>query len=73
MEEEFGKPSHVEKVKAQEAAEEFKNAGNDFYKCKKFKEALEMYDKAIAKEPNDVIFYNNKCAAWIQMGSPFCL
>merc|ERR1712060_738901 len=29
---------------------------------------LEMYDKAIEKEPNDLTYYNNKCAVWIEMG-----
>ena len=27
-----------------------------------------MYDKAIEREPNDLTYYNNKCAVWIEMG-----
>merc|ERR1712176_811090 len=33
-----------------------------------FEEALAMYDRAIAKEPNELIYHNNKCAVWIEMG-----
>merc|ERR1719203_67769 len=52
----------------QKEADEFKTKGNELYKKKEFKEALEMYDKAIEKEPNDMIYYNNKCAVWVEMG-----
>merc|ERR1712066_1152721 len=52
----------------QKEADEFKGKGNELYKKKQFKEALEMYDKAIEKEPNDLTYYNNKCAVWIEMG-----
>jgi len=30
-----------------------------------------MYDKAIEKMPNDLIYYNNKCAVWIEMGEEY--
>lgn len=49
-------------------ADEFKGKGNELYKKKQFKEALEMYDKAIEKQPNDITYYNNKCAVWVEMG-----
>merc|ERR1719343_1997549 len=52
----------------QKEADEFKTKGNELYKKKEFTSALEMYDKAIEKEPNDLIYYNNKCAVWIEMG-----
>mmetsp|Transcript_145043 Transcript_145043/g.251844 ORF Transcript_145043/g.251844 Transcript_145043/m.251844 type:complete len:615 (-) Transcript_145043:66-1910(-) len=52
-------------------AESFKAQGNALYKKRKFSEALEMYDKAIEKEPNDLIYYNNKCAVWIEMGPEY--
>merc|ERR1719343_946322 len=52
----------------QKEADEFKSKGNDLYKKKQFKDALEMYNKAIEKEPNDVTYYNNKCAVWIELG-----
>merc|ERR1719235_2791225 len=50
------------------AADEFKTKGNELYKKKQFAEALEMYDKAIEAQPNDLIYPNNKCAVWIEMG-----
>ena len=49
-------------------ADELKNRGNELYKKKQFAKALEMYDKAIEREPNDLTYYNNKCAVWIEMG-----
>merc|ERR1719413_37084 len=52
-------------------ADEFKSKGNDLYKKKQFQEALEMYDKAIEKEPNDLTYYNNKCAVWLEMGDEY--
>merc|ERR1712217_860458 len=52
----------------QKEADEFKGKGNELYKKKQFQPALEMYDKAIEKEPNDLTYYNNKCAVWIEMG-----
>eukprot|EP00446_Apocalathium_sp_SHHI-4_P060273 CAMPEP_0177427216 /NCGR_PEP_ID=MMETSP0368-20130122/73945_1 /TAXON_ID=447022 ORGANISM="Scrippsiella hangoei-like, Strain SHHI-4" /NCGR_SAMPLE_ID=MMETSP0368 /ASSEMBLY_ACC=CAM_ASM_000363 /LENGTH=570 /DNA_ID=CAMNT_0018897609 /DNA_START=10 /DNA_END=1723 /DNA_ORIENTATION=- len=53
---------------AQKEADDFKNQGNELYKKKQFKEALEMYDKAIEKEPNDLTYINNKSAVLIEMG-----
>lgn len=62
-------PEAQEAPKAEQTeAESFKAQGNALYKKRKFSEALEMYDKAIEKEPNDLIYYNNKCAVWIEMG-----
>lgn len=52
----------------QKEADEFKAKGNELYKKKQFAEAIEQYDKAIEKEPNDLTYYNNKCAVWIEMG-----
>ena len=52
----------------QKEANEFKNRGNELYKKKQFAEALEMYDRAIEKESNDLTYYNNKCAVWVEMG-----
>mmetsp|Transcript_76943 Transcript_76943/g.243138 ORF Transcript_76943/g.243138 Transcript_76943/m.243138 type:complete len:578 (+) Transcript_76943:71-1804(+) len=52
----------------QKEADEFKAKGNELYKKKQFKEALEMYDKAVEKVPNDLTYHNNRCAVWIEMG-----
>lgn len=55
----------------QKEADELKNKGNELYKKKQFKEALEMYEKAIQKEPNDLTYYNNKNAVYIEMGDEY--
>jgi len=55
----------------QKEADEFKTKGNELYKKRQFKDALEMYDKAIEKEPNDLTYYNNKCAVWMEMGPEY--
>lgn len=52
----------------QKEADEWKSKGNELYKKKQFKEALEMYDKAIAVVPNDITYHNNKNAVLIEMG-----
>jgi len=52
----------------QKEADEFKTKGNELYKKKQFEEALAEYDKAIEKCPNDMTYYNNKCAVWTEMG-----
>eukprot|EP00928_Gymnodinium_smaydae_P069129 TRINITY_DN5251_c0_g2_i1.p1 TRINITY_DN5251_c0_g2~~TRINITY_DN5251_c0_g2_i1.p1 ORF type:complete len:621 (+),score=229.41 TRINITY_DN5251_c0_g2_i1:121-1863(+) len=47
-------------------ADEWKLKGNELYKKKQFDEAIAMYDKAIAAQPNDLTYPNNKCAVWIE-------
>lgn len=37
-----------------------KERGNQFYKNKKFEEALKCYDEAISLDANEISFYNNK-------------
>jgi len=55
----------------QKEADEYKSKGNELYKSKKFEEALEMYSKAIESMPNDMVYYNNMCAVWIEMGEQY--
>uniref|UniRef100_A0A7S1FC95 Hsp70-Hsp90 organising protein n=1 Tax=Noctiluca scintillans TaxID=2966 RepID=A0A7S1FC95_NOCSC len=55
----------------QKQADEFKAEGNALYKGKKFEEALEKYSKAIEVMPDDITYYNNKCAVWIEMGEEY--
>jgi len=62
-------PDH--RTPEQKEADEFKLKGNELYKKKQFSEALEMYDKAIEKEPNELLYINNKCAVWIEMGPDY--
>mmetsp|Transcript_3730 Transcript_3730/g.6729 ORF Transcript_3730/g.6729 Transcript_3730/m.6729 type:complete len:583 (+) Transcript_3730:47-1795(+) len=73
-----GKPQTAEKPSVEPArdactpeqkeAEACKQKGNEFYKKRKFSEALEQYDEALAKVPDDLTFHNNKCAVWMEMG-----
>jgi len=49
-------------------AEELKSKGNELYKARKFDEAVDQYDQAIATNPNDMTYYNNKAAVLIEMG-----
>eukprot|EP00746_Dinoflagellata_sp_MGD_P165034 gnl/MRDRNA2_/MRDRNA2_94073_c0_seq1.p1 gnl/MRDRNA2_/MRDRNA2_94073_c0~~gnl/MRDRNA2_/MRDRNA2_94073_c0_seq1.p1 ORF type:complete len:573 (-),score=192.98 gnl/MRDRNA2_/MRDRNA2_94073_c0_seq1:80-1798(-) len=52
----------------QKEADEWKTKANAEYKKKNFKEAIELYDKAIAAEPNDLIYHNNKAAVYVELG-----
>jgi len=61
-------PPPDERTPEQKEADEYKTKANAAYKEKKFAEALPLYDKAIELEPNELIYYNNKCAVWIEMG-----
>lgn len=48
-------------------AGKFKDEGNDFYKQKKFSEALEKYNLALQLDPAESIFYNNRAAAHTEL------
>lgn len=48
-------------------AEELKNLGNQAYKAKKFEEAISYYDQAIEKNGDEVLYYNNKAAVYLEM------
>lgn len=47
-------------------AETLKQKGNELYKQKKFQEALEAYDEAIAKNPKEILYLNNKAGGLAQ-------
>jgi len=64
-------PPKDERTDEQKAADEHKTKGNELYKAKKFEEALAAYDKAIETCPNDLIYYNNKNAVYIEMGEEY--
>ena len=42
------------------AAQAKKNEGNNFFKEKRYKEAIQKYTEAIALDPSDVTFYSNR-------------
>ena len=41
-----------------------KTQGNDFFKNKKYVEAIEKYTEAISEDPTDVTFYSNRSACY---------
>lgn len=45
-----------------------KENGNNFYKAKQFSEALAAFDEAIALDPTNMMFLNNKAAVFIEQG-----
>lgn len=60
-------PKEEPKVSSSNPAEAEKAKGNEEYKKKNFKEALNYYEKAIELAPNEVTYYNNKAACLIEM------
>ena len=55
-----------EHEKAKEA-ERKKLAGNDFYKKKKFPEAIDLYSQAIDLNPKELTYYSNLAAVYVEM------
>ena len=49
-------------------AEEAKERGNQLYKAKNLDAAIAAYDEAIALEPNNILYCNNKAAVYIEKG-----
>ncbi|KAI4714761.1 hypothetical protein J4E89_000442 [Alternaria sp. Ai002NY15] len=46
-------------------AEEYKAAGNKFFKIKDYPRAIEEYSKAIEADPKNATYYSNRAAAYI--------
>lgn len=57
-------PVERKKKEDQNAAKKCKERGNELYKSKKFDEALAAYDEAIALDPTNMTFVNNKAAVY---------
>ncbi len=62
--------SAEEKKAAQDKieAEKKKNEGNEFYKKKKFPEAIAHYSSAIELNPEEVTYYSNLAAVYVELG-----
>ncbi|KAL7676376.1 hypothetical protein ACOME3_002630 [Neoechinorhynchus agilis] len=48
-------------------ADEAKALGNEFYKSKRFSEAVQCYDRAICLKPSIMAFYSNKSAVYYEI------
>jgi len=59
----------TDKNKDKQKATEFKNQGNTAYQNKKYKEAIELYSKAIKLDANDATFFSNRCAAYLNLNN----
>jgi stress-induced-phosphoprotein 1 len=57
-------PEELKQKQDQKAALKAKERGNDLYKKKQFDEALAAYDEAIALDPTNMTFLNNKAAVY---------
>ena len=62
------KESKPEKMDIEDPAEQAKAKGNEFFKKKNFNEAINSYEEAININPNEPLYYNNKAAAYIELG-----
>lgn len=60
-------PAEREKKERQRDAKAAKQRGNDLYKAKKFDDALQAYDEAIALDDTNMTFLNNKAAVYFTM------
>lgn len=54
-------------IQNKKEAEAFKAQGNDFYKKRQFTEALEYYQQAIDRCPEELTFINNKATCFFEM------
>lgn len=54
-------------IKNKEEAERKKNEGNDFYKKRKFPEAIERYNQACCLDPTELTYYTNLAACYFEL------
>ena len=57
-----------QKMDIEDPAEQAKAKGNEQFKKKNFNEANNYYEEAIQLNPNEPLYYNNKAAAYIELG-----
>lgn len=55
------------KTPEQLEGDDHKLKGNEFYKQKKFEEALQEYEAAIKVNPTDIMYHYNKAAVYLEM------
>lgn len=61
-------PEEERKIKiAKKEAEGLKAKGNEFYKKRDFEKALDFYQQAIDKDPEEITYYSNKAAVYFEM------
>ena len=60
----------AEATQAKEKALQEKELGNAAYKAKRFDEAIEHYDAAIALDDTDISFLTNRCAPSASVSQP---
>lgn len=67
--EEFEKMPEEEKkrIKTLKDAETKKNQGNEFYKQKKFAQAITCYNDAILLDPSELTYYTNLAACYFEL------
>lgn len=66
-EEELSEEEKAEKASKAQAVSA-KDRGNALYKAKQFDEAIAAYDEAIALDPTNILFRNNKAAVFLERG-----
>lgn len=54
---------------AKETANALKNQGNALFEARKYREAMNLYTKAISMAPEEPTYYSNRAAAWIRVGA----
>jgi len=60
-------PAEPAEVEEQRSPLEWKQRGNEHYKAKEYIKSIAMYTKAIAGDPSEPAFLNNRAAAYIML------
>jgi len=54
-------------MSSQSDAESYKAEGNEAYKQQNYTEAVALYSKAIAANPDSAVYYGNRAAAYLML------
>mmetsp|Transcript_25347 Transcript_25347/g.70913 ORF Transcript_25347/g.70913 Transcript_25347/m.70913 type:complete len:132 (-) Transcript_25347:362-757(-) len=52
---------------SEEAAQTFKQQGNEEYKAQNYLKAAALYSKAIKEDPSNAVLFSNRCEALLQL------